>query len=610
MMVLPLCIPLLAKSTELLLSHVEMNPVVRIISTFAFDAEQGIVNLTFVFACLAGVYTAVKNKHLNIAILAEQLPEKVNDIIQHIIRVFSIAVLIALFFATFPNILSIISETDTVWGIPIRIIFLALTCMYAGLVAIEIKRIGHIAVAVSGSILGLILALGSILGMFYARFQWDSAFLSSFFNGVTNIVHIFLPVIIIMFIGLALFGMPLYIVISAIAFFCFLQGGGYVDVLAWESYSILADTSITAIPLFTIAGCLFAEGSAGKRLTAFMNEAVGFLRGGPIITAVLVATLFTTFTGASGVTILALGGVLSMILTGTGSSKDDAEALITASGAIGILLPPSLAVILYAVTNIFSGANVIAIFKAALLPGLMLAVATIVLGVMKDKNKQRTKFSGKRLGETFVSAIFELLLPIGVFVFYFSGLMTLVQAAAFAAVYAFIIEVFVRKDFTGKGAFQSILNNVPIVGGVLIIVSAAKGLAAFFIDANVPYILSNFVLTHIQSKFLFLLLLNILLLFVGCIMDLYSAILVVSPLILPIADSFGIHPVHIAVIFLTNLSLGFLTPPVGMNLFIASYTFKKPVLKIAKDILPYLIVQFIILMLITYVPWFSLAFIQ
>ena len=230
-----------------------------------------------------------------------------------------------------------------------------------------------------------------------------------------------------------------------------------------------------------------------------------------------------------------------------------------------------------------------------------------MLGVILDKNKTGARFSPKRLGEAFVSSFLELLLPLAIFLLYFSNFFTLVQTAAFAAVYAFVIEVFVRKDFTIKQAFDSIVNNVPVVGGVLIIVGAAKGLAAYFIDANIPGILSDFVLLHISNKYVFLLLLNILLLLVGCIMDLYSAILVVSPLIIPIAESFGLHPVHIAVIFLTNLALGFLTPPVGMNLFIASYTFKKPVLKIARDILPYLIVQLIILLLVTYVPWFSLA---
>ncbi|MEL3907657.1 MAG: TRAP transporter large permease subunit [Treponemataceae bacterium] len=610
LMVLPLIMPLFAKLASSLIQQSETNTFLQVLSTFAFDAEAGIANLTFMFACFAGVFTAFKNKHLNISVVSDTLSEKASIVVNNIIKAISIAILVALFFATFPNIISIINPDETVWAVPVRIIFFALSLMYLGLTIIEVKRSKNIITNILGLSLGLLLALGSILGSLYGLFQLETNLLSGLFDGIVLFVKIILPLLVITFIVLAFLGMPLYIVLSGIAFFSFLQGGGYVDVLSMEAYSILSDTSMTAIPLFTIAGCLFAEGSAGKRLTAFINEAVGFLRGGPIITAVLVSTLFTTFTGASGVTILALGGVLSLILIGTGSKKDEAEALITASGAIGILLPPSLAVILYGVTNIFSGANVIDIFKGAILPGLMLALATIITGIIRDKNKNRTKFSIKRLGSTFLQSVVELSLPILVFGFYFSGLLTLVQTAAFAACYAFAIVVFIRKDYTLKDAFISIINSTPIVGGVLIIVAVAKGLAAFFIDANIPVILSDFVLAHISNKNVFLLLLNILLLIVGCIMDLYSAILVVSPLIIPIAESFGIAPVHIAVIFLTNLSLGFLTPPVGMNLFIASYTFKKPVLKIARDVLPYLIIQLIILLLVTYVPWFSMVFVN
>lgn len=609
LMVLPLAMPLLARLVNRLVQTSQINPCLQAISTFAFDGEVGIANISFMFACFAGIYTGLKNKHLNISVVSENLSERMSRAVHAIIQATGIAILLALFFATFPNILGIIAPSETVWGIPIRIIFIAISVMYLGLFLIEVKRTKSIAVIAVGICLGLFLALDSILGIFYALFNWGGCFLATVFSAVTASVRILLPVAVIFIIVLAFFGMPLYLVLSAIAFLGFLQGGGYVDVLPMEAYTILADTSITAIPLFTFAGCLLAEGSAGKRLTAFINEGVGFLRSGPIITAVLVSTLFTTFTGASGVTILALGGVLSLILTGTGSDKDSAEGLITASGAIGILLPPSFAVILYAVTNMFSGASVIDIFKGAVLPGLMLVFVTIGLGVFLDKNKTGTRFSAKRFGEAFTAAIWELLLPILIFVLYFTNTLTLVQTAAFAAVYAFILEV-ARKDFTVKAAFTSLVENIPIVGGVLIIVSAAKGLASYFIDANVPGLLSDFVLIHINNKYVFLLLLNILLLVVGCIMDLYSAILVVSPLIIPIAENFGLHPVHIAVIFLMNLALGFLTPPVGMNLFLASYTFKKPVLKIARDIMPYLIAQLVILLLVTYIPWFSLVFVN
>ena len=376
-----------------------------------------------------------------------------------------------------------------------------------------------------------------------------------------------------------------------------------------ETYNILTDTSIAAIPLFTIAGYLLAGGSAGKRLLDFVKSSVGCIRGGVVIAAVLVATFFTTFTGASGVTILALGGILSVILTGSGYSEDDSEALITASGSIGLLLPPSLAVIVYGATN-FMTVNIFDLFKGAVLPGVLLALSMIVIGVIKDKKSKKIRFSREALAQSFKAGFLELLLPVLIVIVYFGGYFTLFETAAFTVLYSFVLEVLIRKDLSIKKAIDVILQSIPVAGGVLVIIGAAKGLALFLVYAGIPQMLSDLAITFVGSKILFLLLLNIVLLIVGCIMDLYSAILVVSPLIIPVAESFGIHPVHTGVIFLTNLALGFLTPPIGMNLFIASYTFKKPVIKIVKSILPYLAVQFIILLLITYIPWFSTVFVD
>jgi tripartite ATP-independent transporter DctM subunit len=237
-----------------------------------------------------------------------------------------------------------------------------------------------------------------------------------------------------------------------------------------------------------------------------------------------------------------------------------------------------------------------------------MATAMIIVGVSRDKTGARSPFSMREFLASVKGSVAELLLPVGVIAGYFSGFLSLIETAAFTAAYAFILEVFVRKDFTARKAATIALKSIPVAGGVLVIIGAAKGLAYFMIDAGIPFQLTDFVITFVHSKYLFLFLLNILLLIVGCLMDLYSAILVVSPLIIPVAESFGINPVHTGVIFLTNLSLGFITPPVGMNLFIASYTFEKPVMRIARNILPYLLIQFMIVILITYVPWFSTVF--
>jgi len=583
----------------------------------SLEFERLIVQLVFVFACLAGIITTIEKKQLNIEAFTSKLDKKLQAIVQGAISCINIAILTAVFFSVFPNY-NMLSSEDHVLYIPIKIFFSALPPMYFIMLALEIKRNKCIVSSIAGLLIGLLISTGSILGLLNLVFgSWypeiNDSNLAILLSGISESVQIFsentIWLMVLIFIVSSLFGMPLYIVLSGLAYFAFMTTGGYVESIPMETYTILTDTSIAAIPLFTVAGYLLAGGSAGKRLLDFVKSSVGCIRGGVVIAAVLVATFFTTFTGASGVTILALGGILSVILKGSGYSEDDSEALITASGSIGLLLPPSLAVIVYGATN-FMTVNIFDLFKGAILPGALLALSMMVIGIIKDKNSKRIRFSREALFQSFKSGFFELLLPILIAIVYFGGYFSLFETAAFTVLYSFVLEVFIRKDFNVKKSFNIILQSIPVAGGVLVIIGAAKGLALFLVYAGIPEMLSDFAITFVGSKVLFLLLLNILLLVVGCIMDLYSAILVVSPLIIPVAESFGIHPVHTGVIFLTNLALGFLTPPIGMNLFIASYTFKKPVIKIVKNILPYLAVQFIILLLITYIPWFSMAFIK
>ena len=595
--------------------------VLRILATLGLtllDSERLIVQLVFVFACFAGIITSADKKQLNIEVLTPLLCKKAQTITGHIVSAVNISILTALFFSVFPNYTVFASSEDSVLHIPVTVFFSALPVMYGVTLALAIKRTKSPIPVIVGTVLGAVISAGSLAGitdLFFGRLypEIQSSAVYRLFDSVFVFTQIvsgkLIWLFILIFVAAALFGMPLYLVLSGIAYFAFMQAGGFIESVPMEAYRILTDTSIAAIPLFTIAGYLLAGGSAGRRLLEFVKSSVGWIRGGVVVAAVLVATFFTTFTGASGVTILALGGILSVILTGSGYSEDDSEALITASGSIGILLPPSLAVIVYGATN-FMSVNIFDLFKGAFFPGILLALSMIVIGVIKDKNKARGKFSGKAVSAGFKNSFFELLLPVFIVLMYFSGRFSLFETAAFSVLYAFILEVFIRKDFSLKSSARTILESIPVAGGVLVIIGAAKALAVFLVYAGVPDILSEFVLNFVSSKYVFLLLLNILLLLVGCIMDLYSAILVVSPLIIPVAENFGIHPVHTGVIFMTNLALGFLTPPIGMNLFIASYTFKKPIPKIIKSIVPYLAVQFIILLLITYIPWFSTAFLS
>ena len=573
------------------------------------DGERLIIHIVFIFACFAGMVTSADNKQLGIEVFNLKLSAKLKSAVTQVNNGITTAVLTAVFFACFPNILVVIESTDLLWGIPVRFVFCALPLMFFAQLFLCFKKNNTLVSSLVGLLVGLFISCGSIAVILYTLLGRESLFLTVSASLWQSFSAPLMAPLILVLIVAALFGLPLFVVLLGITYTAFSQGGGYVDVIPLEMYYILTDTSIAAIPLFTIAGCLLAEGSAGKRLMELVRSSVGWIRGGVVIASVLVLTFFTTFTGASGVTILALGPLISLILTRNGYSKDDSESLITASGSLGILFPPSMAIIIFGVTNIMT-IDIFDVFKGAIFPGILLTLSMIIIGVIRDRSKIRIPFSWNTLKKAFFDSFFELLLPVFIIFLYFSGLFSLLQTAAFTVLYTCVLEVGIRRDFSWKAAAAYILKSIPIAGGVLIIIGAAKGLAYYLIDANVPTLLTDIVQTYIHSKYVFLLLLNVLLIFVGCIMDLYSAILVVSPLVMPIAESFGIHPIHTSVIFLMNLALGFLTPPIGMDLFIASYAFNKPVIKIVKNILPFLGVQSIILLLVTYIPWLTTALLQ
>ncbi len=571
------------------------------------DVDPVIVNLVFLFSCFASMVTWRYGKHICIATVDQMGSGPVKSVIE-VVKAFIIpCVLVTLFFAAFSEYFVLFYPEDTIWGIQLRFIFAFLPLLYLSMIIMTLLKKENRLVAIFGLLLGCVLSTGPIAGILYFIFGiedttflysiWDSWIL---FSGKASFY------LVILFIILAFVGVPLFLVISAITYIAFSQGGGYVEILSVEAYTILTDKSIAAIPLFTIAGYILSKGSAGKRLVDIFSASFGWFKGGIIVATVLVAAFFTTITGVSGVTILALGTLLTTVLTSAGYSKNKAESLVTSSGALGLLFPPSLAIIMYGTTNYFS-IDVFDLFKGAIIPGLVLAGAMIAMGIFYSKGATKVPFSSEKLALSLKNGIFEILLPVCIIGGYFGGIFTLFQAAAFAVLYTFAIGVWVRKDFTLRKALSVIIESLPTTGGVLAIFGAARGLSFFFLDANIPDILSEYVLTFVDSKIVFLLLVNVVLLAVGCLMDIYSAILIVSPLLIPIADSFGIHPVHMGVIFLMNMQLGFLTPPVGMDLFISSYAFNKPVVKVVKGILPFLLIQFLVLLLVTYVPWFTVA---
>jgi C4-dicarboxylate transporter DctM subunit len=409
----------------------------------------------------------------------------------------------------------------------------------------------------------------------------------------------------------AILGAPIFTLLGGAALIFFWGDESPIASIALDHYQMVVNPSLATIPLFTLAGYFLAEGGASKRLIRVFLSLVGQIRGGPVIVTTLVCAFFTTFTGASGVTILALGGLLLPVLVAANFSERNAIGLLTGAGSLGVLFPPCLPLILYAVIATNSGANVEIknIFLGGLLPGMLLVGLTIWWGVTKakpDANKEKKPFNAKEAYKAAWEAKWELLLPVVALVSLFGGFATPVEAAALTAFYALCIEVFVYRDL-------HLFRDVPrvmaecglLVGGVLLILGVAMGFTNYLIDAQVPDMAVDWATSTITSKWVFLLLLNVFLLLVGCLMDIFSAIIVVVPLLIPIGLAFGVDPVHLGIIFLANLQLGYLTPPVGMNLFLSSYRFGKPLPEVIRATMPMLLVFLVSILLITYLPFLT-----
>ncbi len=455
-----------------------------------------------------------------------------------------------------------------------------------------------------GIVIGSLIAINPIVNILYLIFPDVPQFFFSISDFLYNASHALRWPVFVVLIAAAVLGAPLFVIIGGIAILLFSQSGGSLEVIPNEAYSMLISPNIPAIPLFTLTGFILSESGAGKRLVRLFRAFFGWLPGGLTVATVIVCAFFTTFTGASGVTILALGALLSYVLIENGSKQRFTHGLLTASGSIGLLFPPSLPIILYGVV---AQTNIKHMFLGGIIPGLIMVVTLSGMGVYTAlRNKQpRTPFNFREAVSSVGDTAGELLLPVIIIAGYFTGIMTIVEAAAVSVLYTIIVEVFIHRDIKLRDLPGKALKAVPIIGGVLIILTVARGLSYYIVDAEVPFKMSAWVQAHISSKYLFLILLNLALLATGCLMDIFSAIVVVAPLIIPLGEVFGINPVHLGIIFLANLELGYLTPPVGLNLFLASYRFEEPLVKVYRNVVPFFIVLLITVLLITYVPWFS-----
>lgn len=414
---------------------------------------------------------------------------------------------------------------------------------------------------------------------------------------------------LIVLVVAAICGMPIFGLLGGAAVLLLLVDGRTTASALVGSYSQLTSESLPALPLFTLAGFLLAEGRATDRLLRLFRACFGWMPGGSAIVATTLCAFFTVLTGGSGITILALGGLLLPTLIAEGYRPGFSLGLITAAGSLGLLFPPALPLILY---GLIAEVPIGDLFLGGLLPGLVMLVALSALGVREGlaAGATRSPFRWREAATASRAATWELLVPVVVLGSLFIGANP-VQASALTALYALIVQRFVHRDFRTFADVRRVMSDsISLVGGVLVILAVAKGLTSYIVYAGITEQMVNWVRSSITSPAMFLLVLNGFLLVVGCLMDIFTAIVVVVPLIVPIATEFQIDPVRLGIIFVANLELGYLTPPVGLNLFVSSYRFNKPVLEVARAALPMLIVLAVMVLLITYVPWLTTGFLQ
>lgn len=402
-------------------------------------------------------------------------------------------------------------------------------------------------------------------------------------------------------------GAPVFTLLGGAAIFLLWGDGQYLGAVADEFYKLSTNALIPSLPLFTLAGYFLAEGGTSRRMVRLLRALVGDMRAGPAIVTVVSCAFFTSLTGASGVTILALGGLLVPFLIEARYTERASIGMLTGVGSIGLLFAPCLPLILYAIV---ARVEIKAMFLAGILPGLLLLAASAAWGAWArppaPAGATPWKFNPRELGWAALIALPELLIPVVSLGAIFSGLATPVEAAAITALYALVIELFIYRELKPAALLHAVRECGLLIGGVLLILGVAQALTGYLIFDQVPERLVELVTAHITSPLAFIALLNVVLLVVGCLMDVFSAIIVVVPLITALSAQYGLNPVHFGVLFLANLGLGFLTPPVGMNLFLSSLRFKKPMGEVLRGALPYFWIQLGVVLVISYWPKLSL----
>ncbi|MGD2173030.1 MAG: TRAP transporter large permease subunit [Gammaproteobacteria bacterium] len=418
------------------------------------------------------------------------------------------------------------------------------------------------------------------------------------------------PVLIL----LAMLRAPLFVVIAASAMLGFYFAGIDLSVISIEIYRMTEMPVLLAIPLFTFAGYLLGESKASTRLVELTDCLLGWLPGGLAIVAIFACALFTAFTGASGVTIIALGALLYPALKKAGYREDFNLGLLTISGSLGLLFAPSLPLILFGVVaqqmNLDQPVGIDQLFLAGILPGSLMLLLLAAYGMMQPRDTApRKRFEAARARAALGAAKWEMPLPLIVLGGIYGGYLAISEAAAVTAAYLLIVEVLVMREIGWRRLPGVMRDSMVLVGGIMIIIGVSLASTNYMIDAEIPTRLFEAIRQHVDDRLTFLMLLNLFLLVLGMMLDIFSAIVLIVPIILPIAAGYGIHPVHLGIIFLANMELGYFTPPVGMNLFIASYRFEQPIMKLYRATIPFFVILLVAVLVITYWPALSLTFI-
>ena len=546
-------------------------------------------NLTLWVGFLGAMVASRQGRHLALTVEGVRLlPERPRRIVWAVCGVLSAAVSATLFWAGLQLVVAELDAPVRIAGwLPIWVVEAILPGAFAVITVRFIIRAEFLPERIA-AVLGVaaVAAIGLLVETPPAIFVW---------------------IAVAMLIAAALAGAPIFVALGGLALVLFFGAGVPIAALPVETFRIVASSSLPTIPLFALAGYVLAEGGASRRLVRLFRALFGWLSGGLAVATILVCAFFSAFTGASGITIVALGGLLLPVLLQSGYPERFSTGLLTATGSIGLLFPPSLAVILY---GVMARVPIPDLFVAGIVPGLLMVVSVCLFAICIGIGAKapRASLDLHEAGAALWNAKWEALLPVVTLGALFGGFATLIEAASITVLYALVIEVVIHRDLhLVRDVPAVVLKCVTLIGGVFIILGVAMGLTNYLVDAEVPMRAAAWVRATIDSQIVFLLALNVFLLAVGSLMDMFSAIVVVVPLILPIGAAFGVHPLHLAMIFLINLEVGYLTPPVGMNLFLASFRLEKPVIEVIRSVVPFLLILLLVLLLVTYVPALTLT---